>query len=168
MEGAFKIQDKIWSAENEVVKGDFDELMKRLYDIGNDAVTYKELLDALESAINTTLSKEDAEKIYDKASDILRDYYYEGIPEEDIKKMEEYGYCQPAYLCEDLDEAMDYMDDGFGILLLKQDDTAELCFQPGEATMHFRQGGLLGLRPFDVQKAAAMCLEDAVTNIDKE
>lgn len=153
-----------YAIDNEVWKttGSVDNLkdMKRAYEhMGKlTSMLYAEN-QALENAIKQYLSEDVIEMLMQSVNtDLLENYYWRNTPEEDRKKLSEYGYKMPVVLLEHLNMAYSIFDEGLPVFLLHKDGTETLATKGSDIERHMKSGGLVGTTQFAREKEEELYL----------
>ncbi len=124
-----------------------DDFVDAYLEASVQAAEYKKQKECLEESITKTVEEDLSTEIFQEAELLENEYDYRFVSDEDIAKLEEYGYTSPIVPV-DYDEAMEYMDGEYPVFLLNTDGTEKAAQMGLDVERHIKDGGMVGVSQF--------------------
>ncbi len=126
------------------------------------AAAYKKKHECLVDSVFENLDEKDAKFVCDDADERAEAFDYRALSDEQMAKLDEYGYTDPIYPIDNYEEAMEYAEAGYPVVLLNRDNTFDFPKIGIDIERHLKEGGLVGVDMFAVEDKEIKWLEEGL------
>lgn len=165
MISTYEIEKKLHDlmVKNNKGEADLQEFISAFIEATSTAIEYKKQRDALMESIDELVEEDIAQELYDETELKMSEYDFRYMSEEDVSKLEEYGYTKPIVPV-DYEDAMEYFDEGYPVFLLNRDNTEKPVTLGINIEHHIKDGGMVGVQQFAVEDMETKRLENIIKN----